>query len=49
MNDEPLIIDRATGLEVEIVEQRELHYIVELPDGKQVERPSKDIVIYWPW
>ena len=49
MNDEPLIIDRTTGLEVQIVEKGDLHCVVQLPDGKQVERPSKDIVIHWPW
>ena len=49
MNDEPIIIDRVTGVEVLMVQRGELSSILQLPDGTQVERPAKDIIIHWPW
>ena len=49
IKDEPIIIDRITGLEVLVVQRGELSSILQLPDGTQVERPAKDIITHWPW
>jgi hypothetical protein len=49
MSDEPIIIDKVTGLEVLLVERGEMSSILQLPDGTQVELPWKEIIIHWPW